>query len=99
MPSTFCHAAVINGEVHRNVIVSYDSADRCREVSITPFECEVHSTDDFNGAILVMPYGADFDFGGETLSVSSFQAVLEEIASRIPHLEAGEPSRLLFLPL
>ncbi|MDE6860167.1 MAG: hypothetical protein K2J65_07125 [Duncaniella sp.] len=99
MPSTLCHAAVINGEIHRRVIVSYDSADRCRDVSITPFECEIHSTDDFNGAILVLPYGADFDLGRVTLAASSFHAVLEEIAFRIPHVEAGELSRLLFLPL
>ncbi len=99
MPSTRCHAAVINGEIHRNVIVSYDCAELCSNVSITPFEGEVHSTDDFNGAILVLPADAGFDLSSVTLTPATFSSVLAGIAANLPHIEFGKPCRLLFLPL
>lgn len=99
MPSTRCHAAVINGEVHRNVIVTYDSVGLCHDVSLSPFEGEVHSTDDFNGAILALPADAGFDLSSVTLTPSTFSPVLAGIAANLPHIEPGEPCRLLFLPL
>lgn len=99
MPSTLCHAAVVNGEVHRNVIVSYDSIDCCRELSLRPFEGEVHSTDVFNGAILILPVGADFDISSVHITASGFSNILSGIASELPVVHDGEASRLLFLPL
>lgn len=99
MPSTLCHAAVINGEIHRNVIVTYDSVELCHDVSITPFEGEVHSTDDFNGAILVLPADTVFDLPPLALTPGRFSSVLAKIASLLPWVEDGKPCRLLFLPL
>jgi len=99
MPSTRCHAAVVNGEIYRNVIVSYDSIDCCRQLSLHPFEGEVHSTDVFNGAILILPAGADFDISSVHITASGFSSILSGIASELPVLHTGEALRLLFLPL
>ena len=99
MPSTRCHAVVINGNIHRNVIVTYGSRELCCDLTISSFREEVHSTDDFNGAILVLPVDATFDLSAVTLTPLTFSSVLSQVASTLPHVVPGRPCRLLFLPL
>ncbi len=98
--STRCHAAVVNGMVKTNVIVSYsDSNDFCTNYNIAPFAGEVHSTDDFNGAVVVMPVGAELDMEKYIIDYANFSSVLKEIAAHVPHVEAGELVKLCFIEL
>lgn len=59
-----CHAAVIAGAVHKNVVITYDGShapspdatyDRvaCESISISPFIAETHSTVDYNGVAVI----------------------------------------------
>ena len=58
---TRCHAAVINGKVLRNIVVAYEGTPSCcTAIEIKPFIGETHSTDDFNGAVVVTPLSYKF---------------------------------------
>lgn len=99
MPSTKCHAAVADGNVFRNVIVDYDNVDRCEAYSIRTFEGEVHSTDDFNGAIVIVPAISNVDLSSLTLTPDNFYNSLETLSKTMPRLNFDQPAKLIFLPL
>lgn len=99
MRSTRCHAVVANGSVFRNVIVDYDSVEHCETYLIRNFEGEVHSTDDFNGAIIIVPDMSNLDLSPVTLTPDNFYAYLENLSSILPRLEFGKTAKLIFLPL
>lgn len=62
--SVRCHAAVMAGKVHKNVMITYDGthapsrnavADsvECSHISVSPFTAETHSTVDYNGIAVI----------------------------------------------
>lgn len=98
--STRCHAAVINGKVLRNIIVSYQGTpDVCAGFEIKPFTGEVHSTDDFNGAVIVMPAQFEFYPDEYVLTPETFSSILDKIASIVPSVLPGESVKLCFLEM
>lgn len=98
--STRCHAAVINGEVFKNVIVAYEGTLlAASKLEIMLFMGEIHSTDDFNGAVIVVPIGFQFHIDKYRITCDNFSSMLDRIASEVPPVSAYGKVRLIFLPL
>lgn len=62
--SVRCHAAVMAGAVHKNVVITYDGTHApsrnavvdsvvSKDISILPFTAETHSTVDYNGIAVI----------------------------------------------
>lgn len=107
MKSTRCHAAILDGTVMRNVIVTYPelSFDNCsiikcnrQEIAIEPFEVEVHSTDDFNGIIAIVPqnYPLPIDF---PVRANTFTTDTNQLAKRLPLTHEKDVVTLQFIPM
>lgn len=107
MKSTRCHAAIEDGSVMRNVIVTYPapSFDNCtvikcnrQKIAIKPFECEVHSTDDFNGIIAIVPqnYPLQTDF---PVRANTFTTDTNQLAAHLPHTREKDVVNLHFIPM
>ncbi|MCM1137822.1 MAG: hypothetical protein NC221_08305 [Duncaniella sp.] len=106
MKSTRCHAVIRNGSVFPNVIVIYPehrkgvSTPTCHlpQLAIVPFEGEVHSTDDFNGIIAIVP--VDFTpHSCLSIRADTFSSDIKQIAELLPHVDKEDIIKLLFLPL
>lgn len=96
------HAAIFNGKIHRNCIVTYSPADNSIPPSITAFSGEIHSTSSYNGIVIFAPPGFTLPTG---LEISydirypeRFTGRLDSIASSVPACTAP-PYIPLFLPL
>ncbi len=97
---TRCHAAVINGKVLRNIVVAYEGTPSCcTAIEIKPFIGETHSTDDFNGAVVVTPLSYKFHPEDYTLTIENFSMVLGEIAADVPSVTGNDGVKLFFMEL
>lgn len=96
------HAAVADGKVTRNAVVTYPlHPDSSHPPLIRPFDREIHSTSDLNAVILLAPVGytlptsllapADFSIPG------SFDAYLDRLAAEAPRLVSGTPVSVIVI--
>lgn len=96
------HAAIINGEIHRNCIVSYSPEDSARAPKIVPFSTELHSTTSYNGIIIFAPEGFslphELDMTRAIAAPGGFTDLLRRLAAAIPPL-GDAPHSVIMLPL
>lgn len=99
--SVRAHAAILNGEVHRNCIVIYSPDDRTGSPEIVPFTTEIHSTTSYNGVIIFAPSGfklpPELDMPRANSVPGGFTAFLSKIAEVTPHCGTTSFSPI-FLP-
>lgn len=98
--SVRAHAAILDGQIYRNCIVTYSPDNKNIAPSIVPFTEEIHSTTSYNGIIVFAPKGFTIpaevkrnDFLSE-----SFTAYLGHLAAIVPPCIACDFSPV-FIPL
>lgn len=96
------HAAVIDGHIYRNCIVTYFPADNKVSPSIVRFSTELQSTTSYNGIIIFAPEGfempPEFDMPHALAAPGCFTDFLASLASVVPHC-GTMPHEVILLPL
>ncbi|MDE6429897.1 MAG: hypothetical protein K2K65_01845 [Duncaniella sp.] len=96
------HAAVINGEVHRNCIVNYSPTDPKVCPKIIPFSTELHSTTSYNGIVIFAPEGfslpSELDMPHAIAAPGGFTDLLRRLAAAVPNF-GQSPHSIILLPL
>lgn len=102
MLSVRTHAAIFDGQVHRNCIVSYSPDDTSIPPRIIPFTTELHSTTSYNGIIIFAPAGftlpPELDMPHATAAPGGFTDFLNRLAAATPACGSGRHS-IILLPL